>query len=828
MKTLVSLAMLFALLSVPSHGWSKEVPEEPQVPKAARKGEMLFIEYDYFEALEAFQGALEQEPEHPFVMRRIADCYRLMGLPEDARDWYKRTVQAGGFDPLDYYYCSEVHRQLGEYEAANFWLKQFETKAPEDTRASRVFENPDYFKDLSVDTREFWAEALEVNESRAILPPSKYEELLVIPIATEIEGGWFPHRRFLENYDLYQTSVDDQFNLVAAEEMLGDVQSKFLDGPSCYDPIRERLYVTRFLTKNHRPALDFNSTVYSMILCYALEDGEWVEQDFMPLNDDMYSSAYPVLSPDGSQLFFASNREGGEGGMDLYYSLWNPQTNQWNPPIPLSDRINTEGDEIYPSFAPDGRFIFASDGHPSLGGLDIFFTDLRMKDAPVTNPGLPVNSTDDDFGMVWVGDSYGYFCSDRATGTGGDDLFWWESMQEVIETEIALMDTEGNPLYPELVEIKNLRTDDVQRRGSSRGSFTVELNGADPYEISWEQEGRKMVMHCKPEDTPYGLRYVYDSPNKTEFLADARVASFRESTFRKKKVPHAGWQQLNLTDDLAYDAAKAADANKFMAATWMDEPARPAPGELVYLKDMETGEVQTALATPEGVEFPVISGHLHALVWFKDGNSKQTRYITTEDDGEQSFANFVETRENWQLAMRDVPQFDENIDHGEFLMAALTASVEGLGTVEYADELLFMLKEGREVEVVNGSTRVHAHDIYFGFDRSRLTDREKKKMEDFAEQLQAFPDATFEIIAHTDARGSKGYNTSLSKYRAESTKDQLVALGVDADRINVIWKGEEEPVNHCIDGVPCSMQEHSLNRRAELYIVLPELPVFGN
>ena len=796
------------------------------IPKSARKAEDLFIEHDYFEALDAFKVALKKDANNTFILRRIADCYRLMNIPTEAKDWYLQAIDMGGRDALDYYYCSQVHRSLGEYERANYWLEQYASLVPDDTRARRALRDKEYTKDLLTDEGAFFVEPFEVNDGRAILPPTTSNELLILPIASDINEGWFPHKRFLQDYDLYQTTVDEKFNLVSAEPLRGEVNTKFLEGPSVYDKEREVLYVTRFLSKKGKPGIDELGHVYSMIQAYRLVEGYWLEVDAFPHNSELNSCAYPTISPDGDRLIFSSNRQGGMGGMDLYQCVWQDDIEQWGEPKPLSNDINTEGTEIYPGFAPDGTFTFASDGHPTLGGLDVFFTDLDADPSVIENPGIPVNSPNDDFGLVHMGNEFGYFCSDRNTEIGGDDLFWWEQMAEVIEATIVLMDNEGNPLYPDRISIKNLRTEKEVFKSGMRGSFQAALNGKDPYEIAWNQDGKVMLMHCQPELTPYGLRYTYDSPNKHAFVADAEVDSYKEASFRKKRVPFKNWYAKNLTNTEEYPVAQNNQPTQYLLSSWNPTDVnRPPTNSRIFLKDMETGKVQSITATETGAEFELIPEHMHALTWTSHDDKSITRYIKgSMDESDEMSISFTGIPEEWQMALNDSPVMDYNKEDDQVLMAALMASTEGgVVTTEDAGELLLYAEDGRNISVEGNNTRIHAEDIYFGFDKSSISDQEASKLASIIDQLNRFPEANLEIIAHTDSRGSRKYNEWLSKRRAEKTRDKLIEQGVDPERINITWKGEEATINHCVDGVACSQGEHRINRRSEIHIILPDV-----
>lgn len=796
-----------------------------QVPRDLRGAESAFVEFDYFEALDGFLRGNAKHPDNAFVKRRIADCYRLMGLTTDALEWYKQLIEAGGYDALDFYYMSEVHRVLGEHESAHFWMQQYERRVAGDTRARRTLENPDYHIDLTQGERAHLADGLGVNQGRAMLPPTVSKDLLIVPIATEIEGPWYAHRRNLVKYDLYQTTVDDMYNLVSAEPLLGQVNGKFSEGPSCYDSKREVLYVTRFLTRRGKPALDENGEVYSLILSYQLVEGHWIEFDGFPYNDDFSSQAYPALSTDGNTLYFASSREGGFGGMDLYACSWDEEANEWGYPQNMGATVNTEGSEIYPAFSPDGKLAFASNGHAGLGGLDIYFVEFPPAGGMVvTNPGMPINTPEDDFGLMFIGDRYGYFCSDREAEIGGDDLFWWESMREVIDATIVLMDPKGQPMYPERVEIRNLRSDELSKKSGLRGQFDVSFNGKDPYEIAWEHEGQLMMMLCVPELTEAGLRYQYSSPTGDGFLADAKLNSYKESAFRKKKMAQEQWTSRNLTDHLNYPTEENTDGLRYLVADWTSrwgDGDHPAEGSKVYLKNLETGAVSACTTTGLRAEFEADPRHMHAMMWYDANNQRIVKYLKTDPFDGTALA-FTSSEAAFDLQMGDAPLFASNQTAERMVLAALTASVDdGVLLETIAAPLLKYVESGRRVSQENGQTRIHAEDVYFGFDEHRLNKAELQKLDEVGAVIQRTDDVRIEIVAHTDARGSKKYNDRLSRMRADATRSMLILSGIPADRIDVVWRGEEALVNDCADDVPCDPREHRMNRRAEVYIVMP-------
>ncbi|MEK7253246.1 MAG: hypothetical protein AAB316_00750, partial [Bacteroidota bacterium] len=150
----------------------------------------------------------------------------------------------------------------------------------------------------------------------------------------------------------------------------------------------------------------------------------WSSAKPLDLGDKAANDAHPSLSPDGQKLYFASDREGGLGGMDLYVSTFS--SGNWSAPVNLGNQINTPGNEVFPFSYDDGTLYFASDGWGGLGGLDIFFSEKMDENQwrTAANLGTPFNSPRDDFGYVlnFTG-TEGYFTSARDGGTGKDDIY---------------------------------------------------------------------------------------------------------------------------------------------------------------------------------------------------------------------------------------------------------------------------------------------------------------------------------------------------------------------------------------------------------------------
>jgi outer membrane protein OmpA-like peptidoglycan-associated protein len=185
------------------------------------------------------------------------------------------------------------------------------------------------------------------------------------------------------------------------------------DGPVTFNSAGDTVYYSR--NQNVSSKLSDISSPRNKLGIYTatLIDGQWTKVKELRINNEWYNVTTPCLSPDGKRLYFASDKPGGFGGMDLYYS--ESKNNYWADPVNLGPVINTSGNEIYPFINESGDMFFSSDGHPGLGGKDIFFS--RFLDSswlPPIHIDAPINSKSDDFGIV--ADALmkgGYFSTNR-------------------------------------------------------------------------------------------------------------------------------------------------------------------------------------------------------------------------------------------------------------------------------------------------------------------------------------------------------------------------------------------------------------------------------
>jgi WD40-like Beta Propeller Repeat len=228
--------------------------------------------------------------------------------------------------------------------------------------------------------------------------------------------------------------------------------TSFYDGPLCFNPDGTMVYFTRSNLKHNKPIKAKDGLVKLKIYSAQLKADKWENIMELPFNNKEYDFTHPSVSPDGRRLYFASNRPGGFGGMDLYVVTL--IDNKWSEPVNLGPKINTPKDEVFPFIHADGKVFYSSNGRAkNVGGLDIYFT--AKTDTGWLMPRLlpePINSRSDDFGLILSPDKMsGYYSSNRSSGKGDDDIYSFISTQ-TIDSEFVINNELSNT---EGVETKN-------------------------------------------------------------------------------------------------------------------------------------------------------------------------------------------------------------------------------------------------------------------------------------------------------------------------------------------------------------------------------------
>ncbi|MDX9750792.1 MAG: OmpA family protein, partial [Flavobacteriales bacterium] len=204
----------------------------------------------------------------------------------------------------------------------------------------------------------------------------------------------------------------------------------------------------------------------------------------------------PALSADGGRLYFVSDMPGGYGGTDIY--VVGRQGEGWGEPENLGPMINTEQNESFPFIAADGTLYFSSNGHPGMGGLDIYAA-MPARTGGFSSPinvGAPVNGPSDDFAFIIdPTGSRGYFSSSRPDGMGSDDLYAFVMTapleQRFICSGLVIDDEHDIPVIAADVFLYDARDNLVATASTDgRGEFTFPVEKDREYRLVARMPGR--------------------------------------------------------------------------------------------------------------------------------------------------------------------------------------------------------------------------------------------------------------------------------------------------------------------------------------------------
>ncbi|MEY4609840.1 MAG: hypothetical protein RL246_159 [Bacteroidota bacterium] len=275
----------------------------------------------------------------------------------------------------------------------------------------------------------------------------------------------------------------------------------------------------------------------------------WSEPERLAISDSLAWDGSPAYSVDERTLYFSSNRRGGKGGLDLY-RVPIDNSGRFGRPINLGAAINTPGDEIFPFISGNGKLYFSSNGHPSIGGLDLFVASRNENEIVVEHLGVPMNSIGDDFAISLSDSTQGYLSSNRPGGKGDDDIYyfkssgaedrWWSSdPAPMVDTtaqakivnynlQVKVIDAEGKALEGVKVSIRKNGQSLEAEKSNSKGllemipleendelAFKLEKEDYLTARSSFSMEGKeipKSLLKKEVTDTTYVVQIQMDRP----------------------------------------------------------------------------------------------------------------------------------------------------------------------------------------------------------------------------------------------------------------------------------------------------------------------------
>lgn len=393
--------------------------------KREMQADILYENLWFKKASGIYESLHKRDPENGTIVQHLAYCYDKMLDYKKALLYYSYLVQMDESKTADYYEYAQLLRIDGNIEDASKWLKKYIQLTPGDKRAIDQYKQLTDLISLKNKIKKIDIKGVNGNSHFTDMCPAFYKDRLVFSSAKDSfsmirnEFKWNGHP-FLK---LYLTNPNPQSNFTQSSLFSTKLNTRVHEGPVCFTSD----YKTIYFTSNSTTEANNNKSpggVNNLKIFISRFDGkEWSEPENFPYNSDIYSVGHPALSPDNKTLFFISDMQGGYGETDIYKSEW--INDQWSKPQNLGATINTEGKEMFPFVDKTGILYFSSDGHPGIGGLDIYAARSDENGQYIiANFGPPLNSKQDDFGFILNTDSLsGYFTSNRPGGMGDDDIY---------------------------------------------------------------------------------------------------------------------------------------------------------------------------------------------------------------------------------------------------------------------------------------------------------------------------------------------------------------------------------------------------------------------
>ncbi len=743
----------------------------------ADNADLLMSQGSYYNALDNYKKALELNSGDLDLKFRQAEAYRAARDYRRAASSYrsvKKKLDRGKGDkaayPLINFHYAMMLKQSGEYmDAEEIFFQFVEDYDGSEGERYREIAKKQY---EGCQIARMGAEDVVMVERIDALGRkvnSKYTEFGPMPL----EDGtlMFGSLKKNEVIDLatqkeyarmYLAKVEDFDKVKDVEKMSIRLNDKTLHiGNGTISKDGQRMYLT---VCEQQPGAETDCAIHVAERLQVKEKYAWGRPKKMPapVNMDGSESTTPfVLSAStGDVLYFASNRSGGQGGMDLYAAMLDQEGNI-SGVVNLGDKVNTPGDEISPFIDeadgyedPRPRLYFSSDGHPGYGGMDVFMayqTNVNFTAwTPAKNAGVLLNSSADD--MYFVLDktaTTAYLVTNRKggssiTGAGStccDDIFVAELQGPKLEKTI-IADLRGKVYDENKKEIKGAKLD-LFHTTPSRNFYKNGNTGVGGYNFENIQLDKRYVLELKVDG------YL---PQQFEFntrgLRDSKV--FTKDFYLEKEAEEIKTREIRIwttTDATSKDG-------------------KPVPGARIVIED-KTGKKLGEYTTDSKGE---IRFNLPEGTWFK---------ATASKDGYLSISGRGELRNEGKKI--------------EF----------GLEMKEARKDVVFTLD-----------------NIYYDFNSAKLRDESIPNLNKLLKLLNENPRIIIELRSHTDSKGSDSYNLSLSQKRAQSVVDWLIEKGITQSRLVPKGYGESQPIvsNTNPDGSD-NPENRQKNRRTEFKII---------
>ena len=405
-----------------------------------KRADKHFNKYEFVEAATDYLKLVTDGKADTYVYSQLAESYFNVFNTVEAEKWYAKALETSSEPEMVYNY-SQMLKANGKYEESNTQLDLFASMRPADHRATAFRENPNYLPKILEKGKRFNVQNLAINSEVSDFGGTLKNGKLYITSARNSNRktyGW-NEEPFLDIYTAY-VNDDGEFQTPSIIEQ--NINTKYHEGTVSFSPDGNTMYFSResFYEKVYQRDSITKYKISVLNLYKSInQEGQWSEAEALSLNGDSYSVKNPSVSADGKTLYFASDKTGGYGNFDIY-SAPIDENGSVGDATNLGQKLNTEGQEMFPFISANNTLYFSSNGHLGLGGLDVFFAKIvDGKVGPIRNVGIPVNGNADDFAFsINEETEEGFVSSNREGGVGSDDIYSIKKIQPICDVLVSV------------------------------------------------------------------------------------------------------------------------------------------------------------------------------------------------------------------------------------------------------------------------------------------------------------------------------------------------------------------------------------------------------
>lgn len=470
-----------------------------------------------------------------YIAYRMAECNRLINNTAKATSAYMNAIRYDYPDSTVYLRMGQMLQKTGRYPEAIKNYDIYMENDPSNLLAINGIQGCELAPGWKKNPTRYEVRRMDKFNSRRgefspMLAGDKYDQLYFASSRSKDKDAKVSAITGQNNNNLFLVKQDEKGAWLAPVELEDEVNTEYDEGTPSFSPDGNTMYYTYCAQDPEGPRT-------AEIYISTRSSAKWGKGTRATIvKDSVTALGHPSISPDGKYLYFVSDAVGGFGGKDIFRAR--VAGNDFGPMENLGEEINTPGDEMFPYVRDSVTLYFASNGHPGMGGLDLFkATQDSTGKWNVENLGAPINSMADDFGITFAGkEERGFFCSNRNDARGYDHIYSFERPTITIFIEGIVNDVDEYPIEDATVRIVGKDGLNVKVPVKKDGTYRVELERDIRYVMMASARGylnQNYELHTGPEEK--NETYIVDfflSPISKPVVIDNIFYDFDKATLR--------------------------------------------------------------------------------------------------------------------------------------------------------------------------------------------------------------------------------------------------------------------------------------------------------